>query len=184
MGTGDKLTELVGNQPLLRVQAWRALKASRDVTVLIRPGNHAARRALAGLTARIFQPTEAFEGMGGSMRAGTRTMLRNRGFIMLLADLVDINSTDIREIMAHRVVNPSAKIVRGATSDGKPGHPIFFDRSVYGDLLNLRGDDGGRGVAEKYSDQTHLVELPGNSARLDLDTPEDWAAWRHANPDL
>jgi CTP:molybdopterin cytidylyltransferase MocA len=42
----------------------------------------------------------------------------------------------------------------------------------------LQGDDGGRAIMIAHRDQTHLVPLPGDHATRDLDTPEDWAAWR------
>ncbi|PJE36025.1 nucleotidyltransferase family protein, partial [Pseudooceanicola lipolyticus] len=32
-------------------------------------------------------------------------------------------------------------------------------------------------------DRVQLVPLPGQRARADLDTPEDWAAWRARHRD-
>ena len=181
MGDREKLLEDVGGQPLLRLQAWRALKVSREVTVLLRPGTPALRRALTGLQVRTLVVPEAFEGMGGSIRAGTRAHLRAKCFLLVLADLIDIDSADMRAVIAARNTANGPWIWRGATEDGKPGHPILFEHHVYGDLLNLRGDDGGRSVIEKHSDKVQLVLLPGSRARHDLDTPEDWAEWRQSS---
>lgn len=179
MGSRHKLLETVQGQPLLRLQAWRALKTSREVTVLIRPGQPALKRAVAGLPITLITAPEAIEGMGGSLRAGTMAHLRAKCFLMLLADMVDIEAQDMRALVAARSRSKnSVHIWQATTQDGKPGNPILFDRAVYGDLLNLRGDKGARHVLEKYTDQLSYVPLLGNRARLDLDTPEDWEKWR------
>ena len=50
--------------------------------------------------------------------------------------------------------------------------------ALFDQLKHLRGDDGGRAVVRAAADRMQLVPLPGQRARRDLDTPEDWAAWR------
>lgn len=180
MGSRQKLLEPVQGQPLLRLQAWRALKASRDVTVLIRPGQPALKRAVAGLPVKLLTAPEAFEGMGGSIRAGTRAQLRSKCFLMMLADLVEIEASDMRTVINARARRNGPWIWRGATKDGRPGHPILFERGIYGELLNLRGDNGGRGIIDAHADKVMLITLPGQRALTDLDTPEEWAAWRAA----
>lgn len=183
MGSRQKLLEPVQGHPLLRLQAWRALKASRDVTVLIRPGQPALKRAVAGLPVKLLTAPEAFEGMGGSIRAGTRSQLRNKCFLMLLADLVEIEASDMRAVITARAKKNGPWIWRGATEDGQPGHPILFERAIYGELLNLRGDQGGKSIMEAHADKVMLIPLPGQRARTDLDTPEDWDAWRASKKD-
>jgi len=182
MGSRHKLLEEVHGQPLLRLQAWRALKASRDVTVLIRPGVPMLKQVLTGLNVRVLVAPEAYEGMGGSIRAGTRAHLRSRCFLMLLADLIDIEASDMREVMTARSTHSGPWIWRGATQDGKPGHPILFEKNVYSDLLNLRRDHGGNEFIAAHKDRVQLVPLPGQRARRDLDTMEDWDTWRAENP--
>ena len=178
MGSRNKLLEVAYGQPLLRLQAWRALKASREVTVLIRPGQPALRRALARLPVKTLVATEAFEGIGGSIRAGTRAHLRSKCFLMVLADLIDVEAQDMRTVMAARSTHSGPWIWRGATEDGLPGHPILFENAVFGDLLNLRGDAGGADIMQRRADRVQLVPLPGRRARRDLDTPADWDNWR------
>lgn len=182
MGSRHKLLEEVQGQPLLRLQAWRALKASREVTVLLRPGQPELRRALAGLPVRIVVANEAFEGMGGSIRAGTRSLLRARCFVLMLADLVEIEAQDLRTLILARSKANGPWIWRGATADGRPGHPILFENAVYGELLNCRGDRGAQAVLDAHADKVRLVPLTGDHAITDLDSPEDWAAWRAQNP--
>lgn len=177
MGARNKLLEPAFGQPLIRLQAWRALKASRDVSVLVRPDQPEIANALTGLDVSIIIASEAVEGIGGSIRAGTRSFLRQPCFLLMLADLVEIEASDLRKVMNASAIESGPRIWRGATEDGKPGHPILFERHVYDDLLKLSGDNGGKSVIEMYRDQTRLVNLPGQRARFDLDTPEAWDAW-------
>lgn len=74
--------------------------------------------------------------------------------------------------------NPDALVWRGTTEDGKAGHPIIFDRALFPDLTQLQGDTGGQDVIRQARHRVHLVRLPAQRARLDLDTPEDWDQWR------
>lgn len=178
MAPRNKLLENVDGQPLLRLQAWRALKASRDVTVLLRPNQPALKTALDGLPVRILTANEALEGMGGSIRAGTRSLQNAPCFLMLLADLVDIEAEDMRRVMSAREAKTGAVAWRGTTEDGKPGHPILFDSALYPELMELSGDQGAKAVLSRYADQIVDVPLPGQRARTDLDSPDDWLLWR------
>ena len=75
---------------------------------------------------------------------------------------------------------PSAEpelIWRGGTTDGTPGHPALFPRDLWDDLQAVTGDEGGRSVLKRHADRVRTVPLPGRMAVLDLDTPEDWAAY-------
>lgn len=180
MGSRDKLLEKVDGIPLLRLIAERALKVSDDVHVLLRPGFNARRKALEGLEIRTFVAPEALEGMNGSLRAATAHMAKHDAYLLMLGDLPEITAENMQTVLDARAGQPDNVIWRGATEDGTPGHPILLSRPVYGALLQISGDGGGRTALKPFKDQTCLVPLPGTRARCDLDTPEDWAAWRAA----
>ncbi|MCC5975136.1 MAG: nucleotidyltransferase family protein, partial [Rubellimicrobium sp.] len=86
---------------------------------------------------------------------------------------------DLRKVMAAADTDPDSLIWRGATEDGAPGHPILFDARLRPEFASLDGDTGGAPLLARHRDRTCLVPLPGQRARRDLDTPEDWAAWRN-----
>ena len=69
-------------------------------------------------------------------------------------------------------------ILRGGTADGAPGHPAIFPRDLWPALGAVTGDEGGRSVIQSNTGRVRVIALPGPMAILDLDTPEDWAAWR------
>ena len=57
---------------------------------------------------------------------------------------------------------------------------MLFPADLLPELQKIRGDKGARGLLKQHAARVHLVPLPGNRALIDLDTPEDWAAWRNA----
>ncbi|MEL6464480.1 MAG: nucleotidyltransferase family protein [Pseudomonadota bacterium] len=176
----DKLLEEVDGQPLLGRQISIAQRVSTDVRVALPRASNTRHSIVGATSARPVIVPDANEGMGASLRTIFRTLGSERYAMLLLGDLPDLTEEDVRAVLAARLSHPSALIWRGATDDGRGGHPILFDRVLFPALQKLAGDDGGRSVVESVSEKVHLVPLPGNRARNDLDTPEDWAAWRAA----
>ena len=178
MRGADKLLEDVGGEPLLRKQTRMALALGEPVYVALH-ANAAARHAvIADLPATVLMVPEAAEGMGGSLRGAVGQLPPCDAFMVLLGDLVALEVDDLHAVMAARQRQPDHLIWRGATEDGKPGHPILFDASLRDSFASLTGDSGGESLVKPLRDKTCLVRFADDRARLDLDTPEDWAAWR------
>ena len=116
--------------------------------------------------------------MGATIRAGVQALQDRPAILLMLADMPDLEPDDLRRVIDARDRLPELHIWRGATQDGKAGHPILFSPDVYADLLVLQGDDGGREAVAKHASHTILVPLPSNRARADLDTPDEWDVWR------
>ena len=58
-----------------------------------------------------------------------------------------------------------------------PGHPVLFGRRFFEALAGLTGDRGAREALREAGDFVTEVPTAGQRALVDLDTPEDWAAW-------
>ncbi|MGB3754105.1 MAG: hypothetical protein WA954_09435, partial [Parerythrobacter sp.] len=70
--------------------------------------------------------------------------------------------------------------VQATAADLTPGQPVIFPRRLFPALAELQGDVGGRAVLTREVVVT--VPLAGRRALVDLDTPEEWAAWRARSP--
>src|SRR5438132_1425988 len=55
-------------------------------------------------------------------------------------------------------------------------HPLEVVVVVRPDLIELRGETGGRLLVRHYPDRVARVPLPASARPLDIDTPEDYAA--------
>ena len=115
--------------------------------------------------------------MGHSLAAGARAAVRAGagGLLVLNADLPEIGTAELQTVLAAQAAAPEA-IHRGSTAAGEAGHPVLFPARLLDELTRLSGDSGARVLVAREGAQPVL--LPGRAAVLDLDTPEDWAAWR------
>lgn len=176
----DKLLEPVEGIPLIARQTDRALAVtSGPVFVTLPPAPHARHDALLNSGAVRIEVPDAIKGLSASLRAGLGALPPDAPAVMvLLADLPDLTSRDLAQVLAAVDLTGGSKIWRATTEGGAPGHPVVFAAEIFALLMQLTGDSGGAEVMKAHQNVTTFVPLPGNRARLDLDTPEDWAAWR------
>ena len=66
-----------------------------------------------------------------------------------------------------------APIVRPADGE-RHGHPVIFDRSVFGDLRSADLNTGAKAVFALHRDRIVNVEVNDAGAFEDIDTPEDY----------
>ncbi len=176
----DKLLEDIGGTPLLRRAADRLTASKADhVIAVLRPDDTARRAALAGSGVTLTENPLAAEGMGASIRAGmTAIPAECDAVIIALADMPAITATDIDSLIAAYDAEEGREIIRAAGRDGRPGNPVLFGRRFFEVLRICEGDEGARAILAAHADLVRLVPLTADAALTDLDTPEDWAAWR------
>ncbi|MBO4169274.1 nucleotidyltransferase family protein [Cereibacter azotoformans] len=177
MRGADKLLEPVGGVPLLRLQAARALEAGLPLVVTLPPDRPARVAALDGLDLIRVTVADTASGLSASIRAGLGAVPEGRAVLILLADLPEIEASDLAALAALHHQAPAA-ILRATSADGRPGHPILFPADLRADLLALEGDAGARTLLRREAARVRPVALEAARAITDLDTPEDWAAWR------
>ena len=182
----DKLLEPVGGVPLIARQARAARDAGAPVVVTLPPGAHARADALQGVGVKLLEVAQAAEGMAASLRAGAAEAARRgaAGLMVLPADMPEITASDIAELIAaFRAADPPP-ILRATTQAGEPGHPVIFPTRFFDAMTQIEGDRGARDVLAREVSQVVDYPLRGARARVDLDTPEDWAAWRARNREV
>ncbi len=178
MGGLDKLMQPVGQIPLLRHMAQNAQAVGPVIAALPR-APHPRYGALQGLDVQPVAIADAAEGMNASLRGALTKVPEGAAAVMvLLSDLPDLTRDDLLAVVASMQTHPENLIWRGATQDGNPGHPVIFDRSLFGRLEALTGDGGAQEVVKSCRGKVHQHRLPDQNALLDLDTPEDWVTWR------
>ena len=179
MRGSDKLLEDVAGEPALRHVAALAVETGARVVVTLPssgPLVPARRAVLMGLGLRVVPIPDAHEGMAASLRAGAREIGQAEGLMVLLPDMPDIDAGDLARMIAMFKENPTRPL-RATTEDGaESGHPVILPRRLMQEMAVLTGDRGGRVVLD--GEEVRNCALPGRRAVTDLDTPEEWAAWR------
>lgn len=187
MGGRDKLLETIKAEPILARTARIALEAKLGpVLVTLRPKDKARQKALRKHDVTLIEIPDADEGISASLRAGAKAALGEisegyktagdyeyLGLLVLLPDMPEIEAHDLIN-MDYVFQSSGGPVVRATTQDGAPGHPTIFPDWMVSEFENLTGDKGAASLIDDWC----VHPLPINRARLDLDTPEDWAAWR------
>jgi len=179
MRGADKLTELVDGTPQLARIAQAAVATGYRVWVTLPPDRPLRLAALRDVPVQILTVPDPSEGMAASLRVGLTGTPGDAPLMLVLGDLPEITADDLRLLLAEWSKTPDL-ILRATAADGTPGHPVCFPAWARTDLGSLDGDQGARSVLDRHRTRVRLVALPDRHATTDLDTPEDWAAWRAA----
>lgn len=174
LGRAKALLEWRG-KPLLQ-HVLDAVAASRlDGGVLVLGARaEEIRRALTVVTAMtvVVNPDYA-AGQATSLRRGLEALPPDTGAaVVLLGDQPTIDPAAIDAVVdVHR--QGAGPVVHARYHDGGRGHPVLFDREVWGSLTDLAGDTGARPVLARYPEWIHEVAVAG-PAPPDVDTWEDY----------
>ncbi|MCX7559947.1 nucleotidyltransferase family protein [Sulfitobacter sp. F26204] len=176
----DKLLEDIDGMPLLRRQALKAKAVTLGPVLVTLPAvPHARYDVIDDLALQPVPVQDAAEGMGASLRSAFAALpAQTTCAMLLLGDLPDVTAEDLEKIADAVDLGNDTLVWRGATLQGAPGHPIVFHHSLFPAFANLCGDRGGQDILRHAEGRIALIPLEGDRARRDLDTPEDWKAWR------
>jgi molybdenum cofactor cytidylyltransferase len=172
-GSAKQLVRIAG-RPMLHIAVTRAVEVAGNAVIVVL-GARADELAplLSHSPASIVINRDWREGLASSIRAGVgRLPPACSGVMLLLADQVAVSVEDLRRLAGawRRQTEYVAAAIYGATV----GVPAIFPRSVFGELLQLRGDQGARALIQRNPDR--IVRVPMESAGVDIDTPEDLLA--------
>lgn len=172
MKTGDKLLEFIDGTPLILRQLRRCCAASGTVTVVLHDGDTKRRAWITDSPARIITTPE--RAMSASLRAGIAGCTAPAAMVVL-ADMPDVTTQDMETLLAAHRAHPE-DIIQATTADGRPGQPVIFPAKYYAEIAQLTGDTGAKPIVKTHG--ARAIALPADHAITDLDTPDDWAAWR------
>ena len=130
-----------------------------------------AQEILAGVDLQGAEPVIAGdwdEGQAASLRAGIAALAGRVGAVVItLADQPAISAAAIERVIGAR--GPGHAAVR-ASYGGRPGHPVLLERSLFGGVARLRGDEGARGLLAAAAVEVVACDDVGSDA--DVDTVE------------
>jgi molybdenum cofactor cytidylyltransferase len=173
LGQPKQLVQIGGRSALHRVVSSAVAVAGNAVTVVV--GAHA--KELTYLLSRL--PVSYVvnkyweEGLASSLKCGLATVPAAADAVMIvLGDQVCVTSDDLHRLLS--AWQSQGSVIAAATYEQTVGVPAIIPRAYFGELAELRGDEGARKVIKRNPDR--LVRVPMPNAAIDLDTPEDLAA--------
>ncbi|HET9983098.1 MAG TPA: nucleotidyltransferase family protein [Longimicrobiales bacterium] len=170
----QKLLAPLDGVPLVRIAAEHLLAAPLlELVVVVGREAAAVCAALAGLPVRFAPNRRWSAGLSGSLRVGMRAVAAGAdAALVALGDQPAVTPEVVgRLVAAYRA--GSAPIVAPDYA-GVRGNPVVFDRSVFPELLRLRGDVGARRIVAADPARVERVrfEFPPPP---DVDTPAEYA---------
>ncbi|MBS0518964.1 MAG: molybdopterin-binding/glycosyltransferase family 2 protein [Proteobacteria bacterium] len=184
MGGPNKLLADAKGSPLV-VHAVRAALASQAVEVVVVLGHMAAevrstieQAVPARSRLRFVSNPDFAAGLSTSVRAGIGSLGREiDAAIVQLGDMPGVSAGLLDRLMA--AFSPvEGRSICVPTVGGKRGNPVLWDRRFFAEMAGLAGDSGAKHLIGEYADLVCEVEMAGEAAVTDIDTPEALAAWR------
>jgi molybdenum cofactor cytidylyltransferase len=118
------------------------------------------------------------EGLSTSVRTGIGALSTNvDAAVVQLGDMPGVNAALLDRLMA--AFSPvEGRAICVPTVGGKRGNPVLWARRFFPEMAKLAGDTGAKHLIGEHGDLVCEVEMAGEAAVTDIDTPEALAAWR------
>jgi molybdenum cofactor cytidylyltransferase len=182
------LLPLAGRPVLVHVIDAALASRARPIIVILGHQANQVRAQIAPFVTypdiTIIENSAYLEGMSTSMRLGVQALI-SHGYrkstsayqvdsaLIMLGDQPMISSQVIDALInAYRA---TGKHIVAPLYSGKRGSPVLFDESLFPELMEVTGDEGGRTVLERHRQELETVEIGDAMANYDVDT---WEAYQ------
>ncbi len=166
------------NNSTILEQAVDNLLNSRVDEVIVVVGNRAREmiEKLAKRPVKIAVNPAYREGMSTSIARGLSLVDRKTLAIMLvLADQPLIDKETINKLIETFLSHDKGIAI--PAYQGKRGHPIIFSAKYKKELLELKGDVGGRQIIREHPDDVLEVAVNSPSINIDIDTIDNYHSY-------
>jgi molybdenum cofactor cytidylyltransferase len=131
------------------------------------------RKTIAGKPIKIAMNPDYQQGMSTSIIAGLKQVdKRARAVLIALSDQPFVDSQTINSLVEAFIANKRGIII--PVYQGRRGNPVIFAIKYKGELLNLKGDVGGREIITLHPDDVLEVAVNCEGVLLDIDTMENY----------
>ncbi len=181
MGQGQhKLLLPLGDRPVL-LHVVETVLASQAQPLVIVLGHQAeqVRTLLTPYDAKLItvENPDYQQGMSTSLRKGIDTLMSSypavNGALIVLGDQ-PLMTSHILDSMIETKQTTGKRII-AARYSGKRGNPTLFDASLFPELMEMTGDEGGRKVLERHSQEIATLDMDEDISNYDVDT---WEAYQ------
>ena len=190
MGAGrHKLLLPLGDRPVL-AHVLEATVASQARPIILVLGHQAAQVHASILQYTIHssitfvENPDYLQGMSSSLRIGLQTLVTKDtkkelpsysvdGALVILGDQPLMTTHVLDTLIATR--QTTGKRIIAPLFNNRRGNPVLFDASLFAELMEVTGDEGGRSIIERHRYDVATVEVGNELATYDVDT---WEAYQ------
>jgi molybdenum cofactor cytidylyltransferase len=184
-----KLLLPLGQRPVL-LHVIEAALASQARPIIVVVGHQASQvRAILDPyrhhpDVQVVENTDYQQGMSTSLRTGIRTLLSynidnnttpaNASPIRPVAALIALGDQPlISGELLNRLIDSymiGEKKIVAPRYQGRRGNPVLFDARFFPELMEVSGDEGGRSVIQRHSQDISSIEVDDIRSGYDVDT--------------
>ena len=166
----DKLMYKVNSKPIIYYVINNVIKAKfTERLIILRNTDLKEYAENQGLNTVWNQYYE--NGMSESIILGIKNISDSSDAAMIIpGDMPMMTSDNLNSLINHFI--ESRKEIVGFLLNGIPVSPVIFSRKYFNELLQLKGDRGGKPVIMKHMDDFTGIEVSDNS-HMDIDTIRD-----------
>ncbi len=154
-----------------------------ELIVVLSARNKGIKNLFQGRKVNIVINSLSKMGMSASIRRGLQEIHPHcRGILIALGDQPLLKTRTINALI--RTFDQGKGGIIVPSFQGTRGHPVIFHRKFKKELLNLKGDVGGRSIIENHAEDVRVVPVKSIGVIKDVDT---WPAYKPpilAAPDL
>jgi molybdenum cofactor cytidylyltransferase len=177
---GQKLLLPFAGRPLVQWAVDAALGSRAGETIVV--VGHEAEQVVKVLEDRpvtVVVNAGYEEGLSTSLQAGVRaTGAGCDAAVFLLADQPFVDSALVDRLI-DRFAESGAEVVRPLIGD-RPAHPVLMSARLFPEILEQRGDVGGREVIDRRPERVCMVPVDDPRVAQDIDSMEDYEAARES----
>ncbi|MCK2095278.1 NTP transferase domain-containing protein [Thauera aromatica] len=176
MGAENKLLLPVDGVPMV-LRAVMAARASRACALTVVLGHEAGavEAALAGSGAGFARNPDPAQGMSSSLRVGITALADEiDAVVVLLGDMPRITAAHVDRLI--EAFDPAQPAIIVPEHQGRRGNPVLWPRAFFAEMCALTGDQGARGLLERYPERVVRVAVDDEAIFIDVDRPADLAA--------
>jgi len=163
----------IGDHTFVEQVIATMLEVVHEVVVVL--GAHAERIRPAipdDYRLTIIENRNFLRGQLSSLQIGIRALPAEIDGVMVhLADHPTVRADTFRAVLSS--YGHGGKQIVIARHQGRRGHPVIFDRSVFDELMHTPDAEGARAVVNADPSRVSYVDIDDPGVVLDLDTPED-----------
>jgi molybdenum cofactor cytidylyltransferase len=173
-----KQLERIGQNTILD-HVLQNLRASNVDDVVVVLGAYADEiREKVHMGERVITNSDYADGMSSSIHAGLRALPEGTdAALIVLGDQPFVTPRTINRLIDEYRRNPARAII--PTYKGVRGNPVLIDRSLFPEMMRIRGDVGCKSVLGDHGKNIVQLAVEDRGVLIDIDRREDLETQRY-----
>jgi molybdenum cofactor cytidylyltransferase len=168
----DKLLLPIDGIPMIQKVAQSVAASHVNETILIYRRKE-VKAAVERYVDRTVYNSGAHDGQSEAIRLGIRSIHPKSSACLFIMGDQPLIQPEMINLLIQSAVNDPGKILVPLYGK-RPGSPVLFPNIFWPELMQLRGDEGGRKVIRSHPDLVVRIPVAMEIAGLDADTWEEY----------